>query len=176
MIKDKNIGETFGIYTILDVCDKRATDGHLLYKCQCNFCKNIFIRRLFDAKRTTQCKHIEIHWCNRRIGDIFNLMILRCYNSNNKDYRWYGGKGIKVCDEWRNNPLIFEEWALKNGYDDTLTIDRIDSDKDYCPYNCQWISLVENCRKAGIVTWISVGGKTLTGRQWADYLEICIWN
>ena len=63
---------------------------------------------------------------------------------------------------------MFEIWALNNGYNDSLTVDRIDSDKDYCPENCQWITMEENSRKAGNVNWITVGEYTLTGRQWAD--------
>jgi len=154
------------------VCDERDTSGHLLYKCKCNFCGNIFARRLFEAKHSTRCKHIDKHWRNGRIGEIFTLMTRRCYNPNNKDYKWYGGKGIQICDEWRNSPSAFEEWALQNGYNDELTIDRINPDKDYCPENCQWIPRADNTRKAGAVTWITVDGKTLTGRQWADYLQI----
>ena len=78
-------------------------------------------------------------WNNKRIEKIFKNMIQRCYNKNNKDYKWYGGKGIVICDEWRNNPKSFEEWAMDSGYDDTLTIDRIDEDKNYYPDNCRWI-------------------------------------
>ena len=47
----------------------------------------------------------------------------RCYNPNEKSYKWYGAKGIKICDEWINSPKSFEEWSLQNGYNDNLTID-----------------------------------------------------
>lgn len=73
-------------------------------------------------------------------------MKYRCYNPKATSYYWYGGKGIKVCDEWLgdNGFNNFAEWSLKNGYSEALTIDRIDSTKDYCPQNCQWIPMNKN--------------------------------
>ena len=65
-------------------------------------------------------------------------MMSRCYNENSWNYKWYGGKGITVCDEWRNDFLNFRDWALENGYSKELTLDRIDGGKDYCPENCRW--------------------------------------
>ena len=71
----------------------------------------------------------------------------RCRNSRCKDYKWYGQKGIEVCREWQNNFVLFRTWALANGYQNHLTIDRVDNDGNYCPENCQWISREENLRK-----------------------------
>ena len=99
-------------------------------------------------------------------------MIERCYKPDDKSYRWYGAKGIKICNEWLQDPTIFEKWALDNGYKDGLTIDRIDADKDYNPENCRWISLEENSRRAGNVNWITVNNIVLTGRQWAAKLSL----
>ena len=65
-------------------------------------------------------------------------MMSRCYNKNSWNYKWYGGKGITVCDEWRNDFLNFRDWALENGYSKELTLDRIDGGRDYCPENCRW--------------------------------------
>jgi hypothetical protein len=121
-MKDENIGKTFGIYTILDVCDERDIDGHKLYRCQCNVCKGIFIRTLFRIKHIETCRHCDTHWENRRIGKIFTKMMRRCYNSNDKAYKWYGAKEIKICNAWLNNPILFEQWALSNGYQNNLTI------------------------------------------------------
>ena len=86
-----------------------------------------------------------------RIYSIWSCMKQRCYNDSHTAWKWYGGKGIKVCSEWLDFDT-FNSWALKNGYNDKLTIDRIDADKNYEPSNCQWITLEENrgkrkCRK-----------------------------
>lgn len=85
-------------------------------------------------------EHKRLYW-------IWQDMKKRCFNPKNKNYKWYGSKGIKVCDEWKNNYQNFKDWALSNGYTDKLTIDRIDSKKDYEPLNCQWITQSENSKK-----------------------------
>lgn len=72
-------------------------------------------------------------------------MITRCTNPNNPNYKNYGGRGITVCEEWRKFANFFE-WSLKNGYKPGLSIDRIDSNKDYCPDNCRYITLEEQQR------------------------------
>ncbi|WP_051986904.1 hypothetical protein [Clostridium celatum] len=67
------------------------------------------------------------------------MMKQRCYNPNNKDYYNYGARGIKVCNEWRNNYLNFHNWAYTNGYNDKFSIDRINVNGDYEPDNCRWV-------------------------------------
>ena len=178
---DENIGKTIGIYQITGVCNERDTDGHLLYNVKCVHCQYEGNMRLFDIKRAKTCKHqysagamidFKLRWKNERLKNIFESMIERCYNNNNKSYKWYGAKGIKISKEWLDNPKSFEKWALDNGYTDGLTIDRIEEDRDYCPDNCRWIPLEENSRRAGKVNWITVGNETLTGKQWAAKLGI----
>ena len=83
-----------------------------------------------------------------RIYITWQNMNRRCYDEKAVGYCYYGAKGIKVCEEWRNSFQTFYDWAMKNGYTDDLTIDRIDSTKDYCPENCRWITLSENVIRA----------------------------
>lgn len=85
-----------------------------------------------------------------RLSNILRVMKMRCYNPKHIYYNAYGGRGICICDEWRNDTGAFIEWALSHGYRDDLTIDRIDNDGDYCPKNCRWITRSENSKKSQI--------------------------
>lgn len=81
-----------------------------------------------------------------RIYSIWKDMRKRCNNSNSSTYKYYGRKGIKVCDEW-NDFMNFYNWSMKNGYADELTIDRVDSSGNYEPNNCRWITKSKNIAK-----------------------------
>ena len=90
-----------------------------------------------------------------------------CHKKEYYAYKWYGARGIKVCDEWVNNVSAFIEWSLANGYKKGLSLDRIDNDGDYKPSNCQWISLAENGAKNRRVRYITHNGQTLNLRDWS---------
>lgn len=94
-------------------------------------------------------KNSERSSTNRsRLYSIWIGIKARCYNNKDTTYKYYGGKGINVCDEWKDDYLAFKNWALANGYEDNLTIDRKNSKQGYSPSNCQWITQSENIRNA----------------------------
>jgi len=96
-----------------------------------------------------------------RLYGTWRAMKRRCYRINSEAYRWYGAKGVCVCPEWKNNYPAFKKWAIENGYQDNLTIDRILEDGNYEPSNCQFISLADNTRKAQLRAWAIKRGESL---------------
>lgn len=161
--------------------EKKDKYGHWIYKSMCSKCGYVRFShygKIASPKSITySCNHkrangeflpyIKGSWGNKRIGQIFQGMMKRCYSQNSKDYRWYGARGIGIYDKWRSNPFKFEEWALSNGYANDLTIDRIDSDKDYCPENCRWITIEDNAKYKSTTTILIVDGISHTGKDWA---------
>ena len=95
----------------------------------------------------------------------------RCNNPNRKDYKWYGGRGIIVCEEWRQYPE-FKKWAESHGYTEALTIDRINPNEGYSPNNCKWATRKEQCNNRRSNHFIEYDGMRLTIAQWAEYLNI----
>lgn len=156
--------------------------GHWIYKGICNECGYIKYSHYGDfsgkKSRATVCKHVElggrylrnIKWENQRLKKIFQGMKRRCYDQSDESYIWYGAKGVAICDEWLDNPKCFEDWAFSNGYQDDLTIDRLDETKNYSPENCIWISLKDNARYKSTTSMIDVDGVIFTGREWAERL------
>lgn len=77
---------------------------------------------------------------------VLKSAVSRCTNEKSKDYKWYGARGIKVCEEWSENPEAFVAWAIDNGYKNGMELDRRDNDGNYSPDNCRFVTHVENCR------------------------------
>ena len=90
----------------------------------------------------------------------------RCYNPNHRKYKNYGARGIKICDEWLGNFATFYEWAINNGYEDNLSLDRIDVDKGYEPSNCRWADDNTQAHNKQLDKLYTYNGKTMSIRDW----------
>ena len=167
----KNIkGERYGRLEVIEHIGTRR--GKALWKCKCD-CGNyadvtgdslrqgktkscgclgddnrrkINTRNRYGATKHNQCKEGK----KSRIYRIYDAMHQRCYNEKNGAYKHYGGRGIVICDEWKNNFESFFQWSLKNGYSDDLSIDRIDNDGNYEPSNCRWADMTLQGLNRGI--------------------------
>lgn len=109
---------------------------------------------------------------NQRLYDVWKGMRKRCYSEHHKDYRYYGKKGVVMCDEWKNSFDSFAEWAYSHGYKDSLTIERIDNSTGYCPENCTWITKSEQQQNRTDKILIEHDGKTLNLKQWCTLLML----
>lgn len=143
-------GQRFGRLVVIERAQNRG--GRPTWRCQCD-CGNIVTVPGRDLREAT-CQSCGCLYHERfthkshggrktRLYSIWRGMKTRCYNSNFKAFPNYGGRGITICNEWRDSFGTFQEWALSNGYRDDLTIDRTDNDKGYSPENCRWITIEE---------------------------------
>ena len=125
-------------------------------------------------ERTSEArsKHRESIDGETRLYRIWKGMLSRCNNANRKEYKNYGGRGIKVCDEWRDYS-IFKNWALQNGYNDNLTIERLNNNGNYEPSNCTWKTRKEQNNNRRSNHLIECNGETKNVNQWSIISGVC---
>ena len=161
-------GQTFGRLKVLRRSEHKSTDGRVQWDCLCSCGNHVTVRgkHLLNGqivscgcyrKEIVYPRLIKHNLCcsgdaTLRLYHILQSMKQRCYNPNSQEFHLYGGKGIIVCEEWINDLAVFVNWALTHGYKPGLTIDRIDSNGDYCPENCQWLTRADNARKSVVIT------------------------
>lgn len=147
------VGDVFGELTVIEALGQTKGDMHYQSKVKCS-CGNEFITRdtfLVCGKKICcpECSNIkkQTHgMSDMPIYHVWQGMKDRCNNPNNKQYADYGGRGIRVCDEWLNSSDTFIEWAIQNGYKEGFQIDRISVDGNYEPDNCRFVTQLENAR------------------------------
>lgn len=139
----------------LDEFQQLSTRRRRLGLFLCPVCKKQIKRSLVNGSRQKSCG-CKYQFTKERHGDtgtrlhrIWQGMLDRCYRKRKASHlKYYYHKGIKVCDEWRHSYISFKRWAVKNGYKDSLEIDRIDGDGSYTPDNCRWVTHKENMRNS----------------------------
>lgn len=145
-------GQRFGMLTALCTINQGEGDGPLwLFLCDCgstyaNTYKLARDRYSCGCARKPRVKAPEpevnsVKWKKRRLYQTLHNMKSRCYRPKDVNFHYYGGRGITVCDEWRSNTTAFVEWALANGYEAGLTIDRINVHGNYEPLNCRFVDM-----------------------------------
>lgn len=160
-------GKTFNRLTVLEFDRLDREKGLSFWKCVCE-CGNKIVRAGTHVRKgvVKSCGCLALEKSKENISGVkqtkkriyingklhpayttINGMMQRCYNPKCKEYRWYGSKGISVCDEWKNDKTAFVKWAIENGFEKGLCIDRKDPLKNYTPENCQFITKEENLKK-----------------------------
>lgn len=174
-------GRRIGRLTV--ICEAGKQGKKIMWLCKCDCGKDVIasgvnLRRGFykscgcysaDRLREMRTKH---KMSNTRIYKEWAQMKGRCYCKGYIDFHLYGGRGISVCDEWKNDFESFKNWAFQNGYSDNLTLDRIDNDKGYSPDNCRWATVKEQANNRRSNHYVTYDGVTRTLAQWAELTGI----
>lgn len=187
MRKRKNlIGQSFGRLTVIAEGKTRESDNkrkRYYWLCQCS-CgsqpKEINQNSLLSGEIIScGCYHSEHNheygfkhgMSHTRIYTIWSGMIQRCCNPNAKNYPRYGGRGVTVCEEWKEFKKFYE-WSKISGYSDNLTIERLDNNGNYCPENCTWITKQKQMRNTRRNHYIKCNDEELTLTEWARKFDM----
>lgn len=186
-MKDR-IGQRNGKLTVIEFYKKE--NNNIFWKCKCDCGKEIIVKSKLLKERGVKscgCLYKETRYTNNlkhgmyktRIYKTWLNMKSRCNTPSASKYYLYGGKGIKVCEEWKNDFISFYNWAIDNGYRDDLTIDRINPDGNYEPNNCRWATYKEqNSHLSGDTpkqfapVFIEYKGQKLNLKDWAKEINI----
>lgn len=182
--KNDLTGKRFG-KLVVECRAGKDSSGHSAWRCKCD-CGNTKVARgshlkagdiqscgciVAEQLRGRSTKHGLEH---TRLYRIWRGIMARCYNPESNRYHRYGGRGITVCEEWKNDVKAFFDWAVANGYRDDLTIDRKDNDGPYSPDNCRWATQKEQLNHTSRNRNVTINGVTKTVTQWAEINGISI--
>lgn len=171
-------GRPFGRLTAIERANNKDTQTQ--WKCLCDCGKIVVVAGSSlrgGVSKSCGCLRKEITAANckkyleddtqTRLYKIWSSMKTCTENERVKSYKDYGGRGIYICKEWKDSFLSFKQWALNHGYQNDLTIDRIDNEKGYFPENCRWVNrTVQNSNKRNN-HYLSFQGQTKTLTEWA---------
>lgn len=176
LCKKNYIGQKFTFLTVIANWDIVKKVGcfkvpHLLCKCDCGSIKYANLNSLINGrvvKCNTKGRHERVN--QEALYKTWSSMKTRCYNNKHKSFNRYGGRGITVCKEWKDNFFLFKEWALNNNWEKGLQIDRINNNGNYDPSNCRVVTRSENMRNSGRARYINYNDQRLSLSNWADIL------
>lgn len=174
-IKEQDIiGRRYGHLVVLALDSCRAGHKYFLCQCDCGKQKAISMSHLrTGSSHSCGCGVVEStirrntthNDSKTRLYRIWSEMKRRCLKPSSAAYRYYGGRGIKLSADWLDY-TSFQEWSLSHGYTDSLTIERIDVNGDYCPENCKWITKEEQARNKTNNRRITINGETRLVTDW----------
>lgn len=170
------IGKKYNKLTLIEYLGRLKADHHHYYRCMCE-CGNESIATLYKMRtghtKACGCLIGKMHGVfNHRLYRIWASMKTRCHNPNAAAYKSYGGRGIYVCDEWRNSYKLFYRWSMDNGYKDSLSIDRKENSKGYNPSNCRWVTMKQQQNNKTNNVFITFNGETHTIAEWSEIIDV----
>ncbi|MWV44871.1 hypothetical protein GRF59_14715 [Paenibacillus sp. HJL G12] len=159
--------------------EERDSSRNIMWLCKCD-CGNekLVSSNALLKENTVSCGcykkivNITHGLSDNKLYSVWCDIKSKCLNSKNKNYKYYGGKGVKICSTWLEDFMIFYNWATENGYSDGLTIDRIDVNGDYKPSNCRWVDMKTQGNNRTTCTYITLNDKTQTIQQWAERFQV----
>jgi hypothetical protein len=166
------------------VLENAKEDGYWKCVCDCGTTSTVHYTSLLrGTTKSCGCFAIDLlkernkasgthHMTNTRLHNIWDTMKARCHRQNSKDYKNYGARGITVCEEWRNKFENFYQWAIDNGYEEYLTLDRKDVNGNYEPTNCRWATTKEQGNNTRYNRYITINGETNTIAEWSQITGI----
>lgn len=178
------IGQRFGRLVVIGLDDRNSKKTYWVCQCDCGGIKSArsdcllcgAVKSCGCMKKEQDKKNLTANHSHKQSGTrlyrIWQGIKKRCNDVHDARYDRYGGRGISICDEWEQNFKNFFEWAMHNGYDETLTIDRIDNNGDYCPDNCRWSTQKEQSNNRSTTIRITIGNATKSLKEWCSIFEI----
>lgn len=170
------IGKKFNMLTIISYKKKdKCNRNYFVCKCDCGNTTEIRANHLLNDNQYS-CGCIRTKYKDAVIGtaiyNTWNRMMHRCYDVKNHKFKRYGQRGIKVCDEWKNNYDNFYNWSINSGFRIGLSIDRIDNDGNYEPSNCRWATRKQQMNNTSRNRCITFNNETHTLAEWSELLQI----
>lgn len=173
------IGKRFGVLTVIGYGNTHTCPNghkHKTAKCLCDVCGEVhtkLVNALHDKCICPNTAHRKSHGkSNTPLYNVWYGIKQRCYYHKHNGYKYYGQRGIKMCDEWLNDFQTFYDWSLSNGYKKGLQIDRVDVNGNYEPDNCRWVSSYVNSNNKRTNILFTHDGKTMSLKQWCNYFNI----